>query len=132
MSGKGKEYSFLLPLYFMLLGVIIVLSGALLIMGLKASGENTLDATIYTTLGVAGFFFAFYSIQEARKRMKLLQKKKGRIMTVIKCNKCNHVYEREFKEGDYVYKNAGDCPKCGGDSFIFLVYAFREDKKGIT
>jgi len=42
--------------------------------------------------------------------------------TLLKCTNCDYSTEREFKEGDYVGKVEGKCPKCNGDMVIYAIY----------
>ena len=43
--------------------------------------------------------------------------------TKLKCVNCDHEFEREFREGDYVGKKVENgCPKCDGDALITAIY----------
>ncbi len=46
-----------------------------------------------------------------------------KILTKIVCASGNHSEVREFKEGDYVGKEVGKCPKCGSPLLIVAVYS---------
>jgi len=46
-----------------------------------------------------------------------------KILTKIMCAGGNHSEVREFKEGDFVGKEVGKCPKCGSPLFIVAVYS---------
>lgn len=46
-------------------------------------------------------------------------------ISVVNCLKCEFREEREFKEGDFVYKRLEKCSKCGGELFISAIYAVK-------
>ena len=46
-----------------------------------------------------------------------------KILTRISCVSGNHSEVREFREGDYVGKEVGKCPKCGAPLLIVAVYS---------
>ncbi len=51
--------------------------------------------------------------------------------TLLACYNCGHREERNYKQGDYVGKNEGACPKCGAPLTIHAIYNIypRQDKK---
>jgi len=49
--------------------------------------------------------------------------KKPKIITLIKCSNKDYETRREFKQGDFVGKIEGKCPKCGNRLFIVSIYA---------
>ncbi len=49
-----------------------------------------------------------------------------KIITKIVCEKGDYSIEREFREGDFVGKIEGICPKCGSKLVIDLIYVVRE------
>ncbi|MBS7604809.1 hypothetical protein KEJ31_00710 [Candidatus Bathyarchaeota archaeon] len=49
-----------------------------------------------------------------------------RTITTIRCMSCDYITAREFEKGDYVLKEMGACPKCGGSLLIYSI--FREVK----
>jgi len=48
--------------------------------------------------------------------------------TVIKCLNCNYTTERNYIEGDYIMKEAGECPKCKGKMVISKMFFERGQK----
>ncbi len=46
-----------------------------------------------------------------------------KILTKIACMSGNYSEVREFREGDYVGKEVGKCPKCGAPLLIIAVYS---------
>jgi len=45
-----------------------------------------------------------------------------KILTIIGCRNCDYREERQFMEGDYVFKELGPCKKCSGSSYIMGIY----------
>ncbi|MCY0860382.1 MAG: hypothetical protein OWQ54_08120 [Sulfolobaceae archaeon] len=51
------------------------------------------------------------------------QQSSTKIITVIKCMTCDYTVEREMKDGDFVLKVEGKCPKDNGTLYIAGIYA---------
>lgn len=51
------------------------------------------------------------------------QQQTVKIVTVIKCMTCDYIVDRDFKEGDFVLKIEGKCPKDNGTLYIAGIYA---------
>lgn len=51
-------------------------------------------------------------------------------ISVVSCLKCDNREEREFREGDFVFKRLDKCPKCGGELFISAIYAVKRASEG--
>lgn len=52
-----------------------------------------------------------------------------KILTVIGCSNCDYREERNFMEGDYVFKELGPCRKCSGSSYIIGIYSVTVKKE---
>jgi hypothetical protein len=50
------------------------------------------------------------------------QKNQTSTATVVKCMSCDYNVEREYRDGDYVMKVEGTCPKDGGKLYIAGIY----------
>jgi len=46
--------------------------------------------------------------------------------TVEECPKCGYKVKREFREGDYVLKQSGICPRDNVPMIISMIYAEEE------
>ncbi len=55
------------------------------------------------------------------QRMLPKPRPRRRTITVIKCLSCDMRLERDFREGDYVFKRVGKC-RCGGELYIDMIY----------
>ncbi|MHA1410195.1 MAG: hypothetical protein ACTSQY_07825 [Candidatus Odinarchaeia archaeon] len=49
-------------------------------------------------------------------------------VTVIKCYSCDYTEIRDFKKGDYIFKELGECPKCSGVKYIKTIYTISPEK----
>jgi len=54
---------------------------------------------------------------------------KQRILTVLRCERCDVTSVREFKRGDYIPKREGKCPSCEGEMYIEAIYPEELGKK---
>ena len=67
------------------------------------------------------FIFAFQHKRQLQYRLR------PRFLSVvtIKCTNesCNFKEEREFRRGDYIFKEVGSCPKCNSPLVVVAVYA---------
>lgn len=52
-----------------------------------------------------------------------------KILTIIGCSNCDYREERNFVEGDYVFKELGPCKKCSGPSYIIGIYSITTKKE---
>ena len=50
-----------------------------------------------------------------------------KVKTEITCPSCGLKEVRDFSKGDYVFKPAEECPRCGGERFISSI--FREEER---
>jgi len=70
---------------------------------------------------VLSFLLAFQHKKQLQYRLK------PRFLSVVtvKCSNenCNFKEEREFKRGDYIFKEVGSCPKCNSPLVIVAIYA---------
>ncbi|MBI2183418.1 MAG: hypothetical protein HYU39_00505 [Thaumarchaeota archaeon] len=56
------------------------------------------------------------------------KKQKMQVYTIEECQNCHDKVKRPFQQGDYVYKEAGECQKCHGKKMITMV--FGEEPQG--
>lgn len=60
-----------------------------------------------------------------RKRMQ------PTVYTIEECEGCGLKVKRQFQQGDYVFKEIGECAKCGGGKVrITMIYAEYEKQQG--
>ncbi|GIU72194.1 MAG: hypothetical protein KatS3mg003_1673 [Candidatus Nitrosocaldaceae archaeon] len=51
------------------------------------------------------------------------EEEKPIVYTIEECKKCKHRLKRNFKLGDYVYKDGDACTRCGAQTLITMIYA---------
>ncbi len=44
------------------------------------------------------------------------------VYTIEECQSCGQKTKRDFKVGDYILQDVGDCEKCKGKKVISLIY----------
>lgn len=55
---------------------------------------------------------------------------KKQTLTILKCESCGLAIVRDYQEGDYVYKEMGECDACDGTLKITQIYSVKlKDKK---
>jgi len=65
--------------------------------------------------------FGFY-VGMNLMRLAKLKIPKYRMVKVVKCRKCGYVKVGVPQKGDYVFKEAGTCPRCKGPMYIASIY----------
>lgn len=101
-----------------------------LYLGFQAYGsDNPEHASYYIIIGTAGFaamgymFFRTKAISTTRLKVPKVD-----VVTTLECPKCGLKRIREFKRGDYVFKDDEPCTRCDGQMVILRIHR-REDEK---
>ncbi len=134
-STTGTEYPSM-SLSWVTLAVVVVIgifSLFSLYMGFRAFGsENPENSTYYIIIGTAGFavigymFFRTKAITTTRRKSDA---PKVDVVTILECPSCNLKRVRDFKRGDYVYKDDEPCTRCDGTMVITGIHKRAEAKK---
>jgi len=75
--------------------------------------EDNLTNTLFVTSGIMGLIVTFYMIRRYQVGVqKILKSRRMTVVTVEECLKCNYKNVRPFREGDFVYGQGEECPKC--------------------
>lgn len=112
------------------LGVILILLLLLLFMAVAGNlaGEEFFEekqvSTLLGFLGLIVILLLFFRLIAHPPSLP-----RTRIVTVLKCEKCNVKNVREFKQGDYIPKREGKCPGCEGPMYIEAIYPEEPPKK---
>ena len=85
---------------------------------------------IITIIMLAATLTLFYYIMLKTQPKKVEEKFVTK--TIIKCTKCAYEEKRDFKEGDFVGKTVGTCPKDGAPLVIRLIYSEKIENKETT
>ncbi|MEM0027582.1 MAG: hypothetical protein QXD38_06605, partial [Ignisphaera sp.] len=88
--------------------------------------------TIILAIIMAGLliYLVISSLDYSKRRKQFLGNEKisFKIMTVAICQQNDYTIEREFREGDFIGKVDGNCPKCGSPVIVTKIYAVPQEK----
>lgn len=116
------------PIFFMSVIIfMLIISLAALLLVIEAYMVQGKLEIINITLSATALFLVTYMFIQIRRRSISLGFETLKVSTVIQCLKCDYRNVREFEKGDYILRDAGSCPKCGGTLVIHSI--FRESKE---
>ena len=124
-SNKVRRAPFFL---IVIVTVLVALSLVTIIQMLRTYKETGYADFLTLTLSASSIALSIYMILQLRRKPFKLGFEPPKVSTIIRCSKCSFETRREFREGDYVLKEAGSCPKCEGSMFIYAI--FREPEEG--
>ena len=112
-----------LPIY-----VLLLLSLVFVLLHLTINYVHTGNAA-YANWALPIVFFTLYT---AYALSKLLRTRIPvyHYYRVIKCTKCDYEVTEEIKEGDYLFREHGKCPKCLGILLVSKIYR-KKSFKGV-
>lgn len=118
---------------FAIIFITIVLSlAALGIAVYQYKGELSLEDNIFPIvfliIGFIGLASSTYMLMQTRRRVMNVSLEIPAVRTTITCQKCGFKNVREFERGDYVFKQAGPCPKCNNTLLISAIYREVKEK----
>ena len=116
------------PIFFMSVIVfMLIMSLVALLLAIEAYLVQGKLEMINIILSASALSLSLYMFIQIRRRPVSLGFEMLKVSTVIRCLKCDYKNVREFEKGDYILRNAGSCPKCGGTLIIYSI--FRESKE---
>jgi hypothetical protein len=125
-TGNTKISTFVLAAIYITLALSIVA----IIVAVGAFYEGSLEVTIYLlAIGFIAMALSGYYLFQSRKHVANLKLEKPLILTAIECKACNKTETREFKRGDFVYKEMEQCPKCQSMGMIVAIYREVKEKE---
>jgi len=119
--------------FLVIILVTFVLAIAALYQAIDAYGRGEISAGInFAMIGASTLALSSYMLFQTRRRMLrlTLSMKMQRIATTILCHKCGFKTIRDFQRGDYIFKEAEECPKCREKMLIASIYREVEKEKG--
>ncbi len=132
-EGGGAEMQSMSQSWITLAAMIIVGALALfsLYMGFQGYGGQNQEASYYyIIIGVSGFaaigYMFFRSKAVAQERLDV---PKVDVITTLECPKCDLKRVREFKRGDYIFKEDEPCTRCEGNMVITRIHQREEAEK---
>jgi len=118
--------------YLMVIFSIIILAWAVWAMynaiNFQQQG-NTENFYFYAAASSIAIVLAVSSIMQMRRRILLLQSLAVKVLSIILCANCGFKVVRAFTQGDFVYKEVGNCQQCKGTMRIDSIYAEEPPKK---
>jgi len=91
-------------------------------------GENYGGALSWLLIGFIGLSIATYMLYQTRRRIRISIRPQP-VMTTLICEKCGFKNLREFRRGDYVFKETDEkCPKCNENMYIAAIYREVKEK----
>lgn len=90
--------------------------------------EKNLYASVFLIIGFIGLASSTYMLMQTRRRAMSVSLEIPAVRTTITCQKCGFKNVREFERGDYVFKQAGPCPKCNNTLLISAIYREVKEK----
>jgi len=125
-SATRRISSFVLLVIF----ITLALSLTALILAIQAwftPGQET-AAGYMLLIGFLGAGLSTYVLLQTKKKMKMLSTKTPPMTTTIECRKCGFKSIREFKRGDYIFRDVEPCQKCNENMLITAIYREVKEK----
>jgi hypothetical protein len=127
-TGTTKISTFVIAATY----ITLILALIAIFVGVAAFYENPSNAEITIWLLIIGFIalaMSGYYMFQSRRHVAALKLETPKIQTAIDCKACNAIQTREFKRGDYVYKEMEKCPKCNSMGMIVAIYREVKEKE---
>ena len=88
-------------------------------------------ASFYMSIGMVILAFSAYMLYQTRKRMiRLISMEMQPLSSTVQCQKCGFKNIREFKRGDFVFKETDEsCPKDNQKMVISAIYREVKEKE---
>ncbi len=96
-----------------------------------SSGTVSETALSYMSIGMVILALSTYMLYQTRKRMiRIISMELQPLSSTVQCNKCGFKNIREFKSGDYVFKETDEmCPKDNIKMVISAIFREVKDKE---
>lgn len=130
MSETAPPASRISSLFLAIILVTLVLAIAALYQAVHAFREQDFTTGInFAMIGATTLALSTYMLFQTRRKMQKFTIKMQRVATTILCQKCDFKTIRDFQRGDYIFKEAEECPKCNEKMLISSIYREAEEKK---
>ena len=131
MSETSSSATSKISTYLMII-VLIVLALSIVALLLSVNAfitGNSMVAGYLLVIGLIAMGLSVYVLFQSRKRAASMKIEAPKVMTTIECRKCNIKNIREFKRGDYVFKDLEPCQKCNDNMIITAIYKEVKEKE---
>lgn len=121
------------PILLGILLVVFLLSIFSIFLGFDAYlGGDAESGSTYMILGATTLALSSYVLFQTRKSVLKSALKSLPVTTTILCEKCGLKNVRDFKRGDYIFKDVESCPKCNENMMISSIYREVKEKRKIA
>lgn len=130
MVNESAPIRRLSPIVFLVVIILLALSVISLYLAVEVyiqGGGN--DLSFYLGIGMLGILVSVYMFLQSRRRTRTLLPRFPKVSTLLVCSSCNFKSVREFKRGDYIFKESDECPKCKEKMMITEIYRETEEKE---
>jgi hypothetical protein len=132
MEGNESSVRKMSPFLLAIVMISLILSLASIYEGIDSYTKNPPDyagGSLFVTIGLTTLVIVSYLWLQNRRRMLRLAIEMPPVNTTIECKKCGFKNVRDFKQGDYIFKQTEDqCPKCN-EKTMAIGSIFREVKE---
>jgi hypothetical protein len=126
-SKPSSSYSYLMVIFS-----IIILGWAVWAMysafNFQQQG-NMENFYFYAIASSVAIVLAVSSIMQMRRRIVMLQRLATKVLSVVICGNCGFKVVRAFADGDFLYREVGNCQQCSGTMRVESIYAEEPPKK---
>ena len=130
MSETSSATSKISTYLMMIVLIVLALSIVALLLSVNAFiTGNSMVAGYLLVIGFIAMGLSVYVLFQSRKRAASMKIEAPKVMTTIECRKCNIKNVREFKRGDYVFKDLEPCQKCNDNMIITAIYKEVKEKE---
>ncbi len=123
-SGLRRISIFFMAVIF----AMLAMSLAALILAIEVYITQRTVEVMNIILSVSAIILSVYLLLQMRRRPSL-SFEDLKVLTMIRCTKCNYMSVRDFEKGDYILKEAGICPKCDGTLLIHSIFRKTKEEK---
>lgn len=106
----------------MIVLIVLALSIVALILAANVFPSRPDMATYLLAIGFIAMALSVYILLQSRKRAVRMKIESPKVMTTVECRKCNFKSIREFKRGDFVFRELDACQKCDEKMIITAIY----------
>ncbi|MEM2739847.1 MAG: hypothetical protein QXQ29_03500 [Candidatus Bathyarchaeia archaeon] len=125
LSGLGNKSRKLILLVYLLVSIVILLfSTFFLLQAIQAYNLYQYErgfSLLFT--GIIGLALSLYMLSVYMRRPGLIRRREvKRMIAVLECVSCSYRDKRDYVSGDYIMKESGECPVCGGKTLVTEIY----------
>ena len=130
MSETAPPMRRISSLFLAIILVTLVLAIAALYQAVNAFRTEDFNTGInFAMIGATTLALSAYMLFQTRRKMQKFTIKMPRVATTILCQKCGFKNIRDFQRGDYIFKEAEECPKCNEKMLIASIYREAKEKE---